>query len=68
VKQVIIKRSPNSKQIHEDVFNLLSHKENINLNHTEIPSYSNQIAIIKKIKRNATEDGEKTSYTLLVGI
>jgi hypothetical protein len=49
IEQTIFKRSTNGYCIHEEMFNILTHKENANANYTGIPYHLNQNDIIKKI-------------------
>jgi hypothetical protein len=39
IEQTILRRIVNDQQIHEEMFNNLSHKRNVNLKDTEFPSH-----------------------------
>ena len=42
------RRYTNGHQVHEKLFNILSHQGNANRNHNEMPLYITRITIIKK--------------------
>jgi hypothetical protein len=63
---VVRRRSSNGLQIHEEMFNVLSHKGNANQNYTNISSHPSQMAIIKKINNKCLQGcgGKRNPYTV----